>query len=130
MSLKLYKKEKLCSHTAVELLFFNNEAQERVCGSSLVYPWRVVWRINDARPEGLRDVAQFLIMVPKKRVRHAVDRVLMRRRCREVYRLHRHLLPEGVAVDMAFVYVGKPGYLAPYDITCRAVTRLMTRVGR
>ncbi len=130
MSLRLYKKEKLCSHAAVELLFSNSEAREGECGSALVYPWRVVWRVNPTRPEGQRDVAQFLIMVPKKRVRHAVDRVLMRRRCREVYRLHRHLLPEGVAVDMAFVYVGKPGLLAPYDMTCRAVTRLMTRVGR
>ena len=49
--------------------------------------------------------------MPKKRVRHAVDRVLMRRRIREAYRLNRHLvLPQikeaNKSVFIAFVFIG------------------------
>lgn len=42
-------------------------------------------------PEGIAPL-QLLITVPKKKRRHAVDRVLMRRRIREVWRLNRRPL--------------------------------------
>lgn len=128
-SLRLYKTEKLCSLTAVELLFSQLKDSGGKGGAALVYPWRIVWRLNEDRPEGMRrDVAQFLITVPKKRVRHAVDRVLMRRRCREAYRLHRDALPAGVPLDLAFIYVGKEGSLASYAATERAVVRLLSQI--
>lgn len=57
---------------------------------------------------------QFLITVPKKKVRHAVDRVLMRRRIREVLRLRMPRLKEYVAsqpdvrsLSMALIYLDK-----------------------
>jgi len=113
----------------VELLFSQLKDSGGKGGAALVYPWRIVWRLNEDRPEGMRrDVAQFLITVPKKRVRHAVDRVLMRRRCREAYRLHRDALPAGVPLDLAFIYVGKEGSLASYAATERAVVRLLSQI--
>ncbi len=71
--------------------------------SSSSYPIRAVWRIN---PHRKNEHAQFLISVPKKKLRHAVDRVKMRRRIREAYRLYRHNLhiPEHTAIDIAFIY--------------------------
>lgn len=71
--------------------------------SSSSYPIRAVWRIN---PHRKNNNAQFLISVPKKKLRHAVDRVKMRRRIREAYRLNRHnlLIPEHTAIDIAFIY--------------------------
>ena len=55
---------------------------------------------------------QMLITVPKKKRRHAVDRVLMRRRIREAYRKNRLPLldyieshPEIGAVHLALIYL-------------------------
>lgn len=98
--LRLYKREKLCSAKAVDALFAHGSANV-----VMAYPLRVVWRINE-----VRDIpgTQFLITVPKKRLRHAVDRVLMRRRIRESFRLNRPYLDAvstKFSVDMAFIYV-------------------------
>ncbi len=106
-TLRLYKKEKLCSVTAIDNLFaVRHKGETATEGAAIAYPLRMVWRLNPTRlsPSGV----QFLISVPKKKLRHAVDRVTMRRRIREAYRLNRHLipLPEHVnALDTAFVYV-------------------------
>lgn len=89
----------------------------------MAYPWRAVWRVNSGR--AVSDT-QFLISVPKKRLRHAVDRVLMRRRCREAYRLNRELLSSGSRVDIAFVYVGSG--LTDYKSTEHAVIRILGKI--
>ena len=101
-SLRLYKKEKLCSAVAIEQLFGPGGADY----GRLVFPLRIVARRNPRRHSDAP--VAFLISVPKKRLRHAVDRVLMRRRIREAFRLHHHecVLPEGIRIDVAFVYVG------------------------
>lgn len=128
--LRLYKIEKLCSATATELLFARPGAAASggpgdavKPHSAVAWPWRAVWRVNTRRTA---DVAQFLISVPKKRLRHAVDRVTMRRRCREAYRLSRHLLPPSSRLDIAFIYVGDS--LTPYDRTAASMTRLLGRM--
>lgn len=99
--LRLYKKEKLCSVTAIERLFSPSTTNG---GNNYImaYPWRCVWRVNDTRTI---KCARFLISVPKKRRKLAVDRVTMRRRMREAYRLHRDLLPHDMPVDMVIIYV-------------------------
>ena len=58
------------------------------------------------------DSLQMLITVPKKKRRHAVDRVLMRRRIREAYRLNRLALKEEMdsnpdvrTLGMAIIYL-------------------------
>lgn len=62
-------------------------------------------------PSGIGPV-QMLITVPKKKRRKAVDRVLLRRRIREAYRLNRVGLKRAVAANegirtlsMAFIYI-------------------------
>lgn len=77
--------------------------------SEISYPLRAVFRITDAPQRG-NTPAQFLITIPKKKIRTAVGRVLMRRRVREAYRLNREiLLPTlaqyGKSIDMAFLYL-------------------------
>lgn len=126
-SFRLYKKEKLCSQIAIDALFSRRVNCLGQSGSALTYPLRVVWRRNDQRPRG--GEFQFLISVPKKKLRHAVDRVTMRRRIREAYRLNRALLPEvveGRKVDMAFVYVADG--LVPYHMVERSVCKLLKRM--
>ncbi|MDE6383515.1 MAG: ribonuclease P protein component [Paramuribaculum sp.] len=66
-------------------------------------------------------------MVPKRRLRHAVDRVTMRRRMREAYRLNRHLLPpEAACLDIVFIYVAPQ--LTSYRNTHGSLVKLLGRV--
>jgi len=69
-----------------------------------------------------------MISVPKKRLHHAVDRVTMRRRIREAYRLLRdqHPMPEGTRIDLAFVYVDSR--LHPYDKIAAAMEKLLSTI--
>lgn len=120
--LRLYKKEKLCSTVAIEQLFSRSAAVR----STLVYPLRAVWRHNPKRHSDAS--VAFVISVPKKRLRHAVDRVAMRRRIREAYRLCRPAfpMPQIARIDLAFVFVAND--LMPYKNIDRAVNRIMTEV--
>ena len=121
----LGKRHKLCSHTAVDRLFDGREGVK----SALAYPLRAVWRENAERVTG--DSVQFLITVPKKRLRHAVERVKMRRRVREAYRLSRHqYVPDAsddvTATDVAFIYVANG--LMSYRSVERSVNRLLSKI--
>lgn len=120
--LRLYKKEKLCSTVAVEQLFMRGSDTT----GALDYPLRAVWRPNPRRHSDAP--VAFLISVPKKRLRHAVDRVAMRRRIREAYRLQRHLypMPPGTRLDLAFVYVADR--LMPYSAVHAAMGKLLARM--
>ena len=89
---KMGKTEKLCSRTAIERLFASGE-------SSVAYPLRMVTG-ESSRQAGAP--AQFMITVPKKKIRKAVGRVLMRRRIREAYRLNRQLF-----VPLGTKYIGE-----------------------
>lgn len=122
--LRLYKDERLCGVTTIDRLFSPAAKARGENHSIMAYPWRAVWTIN---PRRAGRPARFLISVPKKRARHAVDRVLLRRRCREAYRLSRHLFPAAdCGVDIAFVFVGSA--MADYAVTLESVTRILTRI--
>lgn len=97
--LKLYKSEKLCSKIEIDKLYKQGN-------SIIAYPLRAVWLAVDAG-EGAHPVpARFLISIPKKRIRHAVQRVLLRRRTRESYRLNRHLLQPAASSAGKTVLIG------------------------
>lgn len=115
----LCKKEKLCSVVAIEQLFGRNGAHF----SSLAFPLRIVARQNERRSSDAP--VAFLISVPKKRLHHAVDRVTMRRRVREAYRLMRHRFPvdASLRLDVAFIYVANG--LRDYAAVERAMCRLL-----
>ena len=123
MDYKLNKDEKLCSRTAVNRLFEEGH-------SLMAFPLRAAYRL---RPRGDHPV-QFLISIPKKRIRRAVHRVTLRRRVREAYRLTRRELlfgsleQAGCGVDIAFVYLDKAP--APYDVIHEKMTTLLTRISQ
>ena len=82
MSLRLYKKEKLCSVTAINSLFdIRQRGVTPQQGALIAYPLRMVWNANQNRtkPSGI----QFLISIPKKNIRQEVKGVGIRRRVRE-----------------------------------------------
>lgn len=120
--LRLYKKEKLCSETAIGILFSRNPDNS----SSLSFPLRAVWRNNPSRRSDAP--ISFLISVPKKRLKHAVDRVAVRRRIREAYRLARpdFPLPADKRIDLAFIYVADK--IRPYHNIDRAVRNILAAI--
>ncbi|WP_316803016.1 ribonuclease P protein component [Pedobacter nototheniae] len=73
------KEERLCSRKHLDLLFKNGS-------SFLLYPFRISYLFID-QPAEVQ--AQVVINVPKKRYKRAVDRNLLKRRIREVYRLNK-----------------------------------------
>ncbi|MDE6770782.1 MAG: ribonuclease P protein component [Muribaculaceae bacterium] len=110
----LRKGEKLRHRSLVESLF-------REGHTLYEFPLRLTWRsltpeeleesFRDHVPDRI-DSLQMLITVPKKKRRHAVDRVLMRRRIREAYRLNRLALKEEMdsnpdvrTLGMAIIYL-------------------------
>lgn len=119
--LRLRKSEKLCSQTAIDALFGPNPAAK----GALAYPLRLVYapRAGSRRP-GAASV-QFLVSVPKKRLRHAVDRVCMRRRIREAFRLNRDRITADLStpLDVVFIYVGRD--LTSYAKVERAMKKLL-----
>lgn len=133
---RFYKKERLCSKYDIDRLFAPrsggsicdkvNGVHPKEPASVMAYPWRAVWL--PSMREGV-DFPRMVIVVPKKRLRHAVDRVTMRRRMREAYRRMRESLPScGYGVDIAFVYVGQK--LASFDDCCRSVKKIFVAISR
>ena len=123
MDYKLNKEEKLCSRTAINNLFDEGK-------SLMAFPLRAAYRL---RPSGQQPV-RFLISIPKKRIHKAVERVLLRRRTRESYRLNRNqlLVPAlqqaDCGVDIAFVYLDKTP--APYQVIDEKMISLLERIAK
>lgn len=117
---RLYKIEKLRSEIAIGQLF---DRSNPAADSIMAYPLRASWMLNGHRSA---QCPQFLVSIPKKRLRHAVDRVQMRRRVREAYRLNRNLFPSNLSVDIAFIYVANE--VLPYIQVESSVKRILEKI--
>lgn len=78
------KEERLSKDKIIDQLFKEGK-------SFLIFPLRIVWFENDLNTEF---PAQVLISVPKKKIRKAVNRNLIKRRIREAYRKNKSSLYE------------------------------------
>lgn len=97
------KEERLCSEKLITELFNNGS-------SFLVYPYRVVFcsvDLNTSYP------VQVVMSVPKRRYKRAHDRNLIRRRMKEIYRLHKQELlydplnQKDARLLLSIQYIGK-----------------------
>ena len=97
------KSQHLCGETTISQLFREGKA-------FLVFPLRVVYRVEERVEGDKRATVRVLTSVPKKQFKHAVDRNRFKRLIREAYRLQQHELNEvldakGLVMDVAFTAV-------------------------
>ncbi len=93
------KEERLCNKRLLTKLFHS--------GSSLIlHPFRIVWLAEE-----LSVPAQVVISVPKRNFNRAVDRNLLKRRIREIYRLHKsaflYSFLDCQSILLGITYIGK-----------------------
>lgn len=123
LSFTFSKKERICSRLIIENLIGKKQ-------SLFSYPFKCYYEFV---PASEAEGNQMAISVPKRMVKTAVARNLVKRRTREAYRLNKHLLipatiDRQMALRMFFVFVGKeiPTYNFVQDKIIAILQRLIS----
>ncbi len=94
------KNERLYHRKVINEVFANGN-------SFLLFPFRIQYLFVDKNEEYAN--AQILISIPKKRIKRAVDRNLIKRRTKESFRLNKHLFIDEIntkkSLAIAVVYI-------------------------
>ena len=119
------KRERLSSKKQIDLLFGSGQSK-----SFAAFPLRAVWTVGEGDGQVASVAPQVLVSVPKKRLRHAVDRNRAKRQVREAYRLSKQelmaVLPAGCQLSVAFVWLSDS--LQPSQLVTSRVARLLQRI--
>jgi ribonuclease P protein component len=97
------KEERLCSKVLLQALFTSGS-------SFLIYPYRVSWLITT---QTQNFPVQIVIGVSKKKFKLSVDRNLIKRKIKEVYRLNKQellynpLITQDYKILLSINYIGK-----------------------
>lgn len=93
------KNQKLCNNTDIDILFDE--------GTSIsLNSFRIVWTYNEKKDDVLM---KSIIIVPKKRIKLAVQRNTIKRYIRQSYRtrkvkLEEHLKNQAIQINLAIIY--------------------------
>jgi len=93
------KNQKLCNDKSIEILFENGKSLSEK-------PFRIIYNIDNNNEDVF---VKSLIVVPKKRVRLASDRNVIKRRVKEAYRLQKselekYLKSNNHQLNLAIIY--------------------------
>lgn len=110
------KSERLNSKKFIEELFAKGAAFTQ-------YPFKVIYlpltreqaceAVGEKGKKSDPPAAQLLFSCSKRNFKKAVNRNLVKRRMREGYRLHKHLLPENPYFLIAYIYIARE--ILPYQ---------------
>lgn len=113
------KSEKLCGKKPIEDLFNSGK-------SFYIFPFKMIYRKSKSE-EGMH--VRILISIPKKHLKHSVDRNRMKRLVRESYRKRKGILLDGSIqgnLEMAFIYTGK--ILLSYEAIDRVIQEALLKI--
>lgn len=104
MGFTFKKEERLCSRHLIDRLY--NEGHRL-----MAFPYSVQWMKVDGP-------CQVIIVAPKRKFHHAVDRNRVRRLTRECYRLRKHILYQfleehGISIVFSMIYIHNE--IMPYE---------------
>jgi ribonuclease P protein component len=115
------KNERLCGKTTIDNLFEN--------GSSIKDSlFRLVWNIEEFDNE---TIAQTLIVVPKKYIKNAANRNIVKRRIREAFRIYKSSLYTKIKskkqqLAIAIIYQGQE--IFPYKVIEEKIKLILGRL--
>lgn len=125
----LPKRERICGKKQLERIF--NGGQSR---SMSAFPLRLVYMIEDRSGDGMATTpVQMMVSVPKRHLRHAVERNRVKRLVREAYRTNRQLLLEALPEDggntLSLCFIWNEDHTRDYAEVQSRVRSLLTRLG-
>jgi ribonuclease P protein component len=118
------KSERLTTQRIIDRLFTRGSTE---INTFYLFPFRVHYYTDETNPHLL---PQVLFSVSRRTFKKAVDRNLIRRRCKEAYRKHKHLLmgfsPERRPSYIAFLYIAKEKL--EYSVIENAMIKLLKKL--
>jgi ribonuclease P protein component len=113
------KEERLCSRSLMDRLYADGHRL-------MAFPFSVQWLVVDG-PQ----LCQIMIVAPKRRFHHAVDRNHVRRLTRECWRLRKSdfysfLLEHNITLALSLVYVHNE--IMPYDQLGHKMDKLIAQL--
>lgn len=121
------KTERLCSQKTIGRLFEKGSTKAK---TSYLFPFKVFYltesEVSTAQPP------QVLFSISKRNFKKAVDRNLLRRRCREAYRKNKHLFfsssEQRPPSAIAFILIAKEKI--DYEHIERSLQKLIVRISQ
>ena len=115
------KNERLCGKTTIDNLFTH--------GSSINSPcFRLVWNNEEFDNE---TIAQTLIVVPKKNIKNAVNRNVLKRRMRDAFRINKSDLYKNIKnkkQQLAIVIIYQEQDILPYKVIEEKIKLILGRL--
>lgn len=114
------KKEKLCNKKLISLLFKN--------GILIQYDNLLNIRYLFINKKKSNSNTQFLIVIPKKNIKNAVDRNKIRRRIREICRQNKYIIPTQEKQTLIIGIMYQSSAIKPFKELKKSILEQMSKI--